>query len=241
MQLQRGPCPVWKRSSGLLSMSQPSPSQGPSPSLPPSPPSLPPYLSLRLVIIVHGPHHPATQATPSDTTACPLVTWARPQPDRSATVFAAIPVSGRWSELLNLVLSVDGVAPCRLSYSGRLAFNEIGDGGAGAVAAAAGTMPCLDALEWVTSCPFQESHSRSTPFPLSSPLSFSPLPLLSLSSPHCPFPLLFSCSRSQFKHFHYPSLLSPRVSLFDDPALHAAASATRGRGLSWRWCRRTRS
>ncbi len=48
-----------------------------------------------------------------------------------------------------LVLSVGGVAPCRLSYPGSLRRNKIRDGGAGAVAAAAGTMPCLESLEWV--------------------------------------------------------------------------------------------
>ena len=47
------------------------------------------------------------------------------------------------------MLSVGGVAPCRLSYPGSLARNDIGDGGAGAVVAAVGTMPCLETLEWV--------------------------------------------------------------------------------------------
>ncbi len=47
------------------------------------------------------------------------------------------------------MLSVGGVAPCRLSYPDSLYGNEIGDGGAVAVAAAAGTMPCLETLEWV--------------------------------------------------------------------------------------------
>ncbi len=47
------------------------------------------------------------------------------------------------------MLSVGGVAPCRLSYPGSLGGNKIGDGGAGAVAAAAGTMPCLETLLWV--------------------------------------------------------------------------------------------
>ena len=47
------------------------------------------------------------------------------------------------------MLSVGGVAPCRLSYPGSLPGNKIGDGGAGAVAAAAGTMPCLETLKWV--------------------------------------------------------------------------------------------
>ncbi len=70
----------------------------------------------------------------------------KPEPDQSATVSAAIPVSRRWSEFLSFVLSVGGVAPCRLSYPGSLAFDEIGDGGAGAVAAVAGTMPCLETL-----------------------------------------------------------------------------------------------
>ena len=37
----------------------------------------------------------------------------------------------------------------RLSYPGSLSRNDIGDGGAGAVAAAAGTMPCLEMLGWV--------------------------------------------------------------------------------------------
>ncbi len=37
----------------------------------------------------------------------------------------------------------------RLSYPGSLSGNKIGDGGAGTVAAAAGTMPCLETLEWV--------------------------------------------------------------------------------------------
>ncbi len=73
----------------------------------------------------------------------------RPEPDRSATASAAMFVSRRWSEYLSLVLSVGGVAPCRLSYPGSLSWNEIGDGGAGAVAAAAGTMPCLETLKWV--------------------------------------------------------------------------------------------
>ncbi len=50
---------------------------------------------------------------------------------------------------MSLVLSVGGFAPCCLSYPGSLGGNEIGDGGAGAVAAAAGTMPCLEKLEWV--------------------------------------------------------------------------------------------
>ncbi len=85
----------------------------------------------------------------SNTTACTLVTLVRPKPDRSATASLAIPVSRRWCEFLSLVLSVGGVAPCRLSYPGSFQGNEIGDGGAGAVAAAAGTMPCLETLKWV--------------------------------------------------------------------------------------------
>ena len=39
--------------------------------------------------------------------------------------------------------------PCILSYPGRLGGNKIGDAGVGAVAAAAGTMPCLETLKWV--------------------------------------------------------------------------------------------
>ncbi len=65
-----------------------------------------------------------------------------------------------------MVLGVGGVALCRLSYTGRfggLGGNEIGDDGAGAVAAAAGTMPCLETLEWVLD-----------PFPLNS-ISLFPL------------------------------------------------------------------
>ncbi len=70
------------------------------------------------------------------------------------------------------MLSVGGVAPCRLSYPGSLAENEIGDGGAGAVAATAGTMPCLETLKWVL-----------VHFPLYLhvplfPLSYQSLPLL---------------------------------------------------------------
>ncbi len=88
-----------------------------------------------------------------------------------ATASAAISVSRSWGEFLSLVLSVGGVAPCRLSYSGSLHWNEIGDGGAGAVAAAAGTMPCLETLLLVlvtfaffsTLSPFPLSH-QSLPF-----------------------------------------------------------------------------
>jgi hypothetical protein len=55
-------------------------------------------------------------------------------------------------------MSVGGVAPCRLSYPCSLSGNMIGDGGAGAVAAAAGTMPCLEELEWVL-VHFQPFHT----------------------------------------------------------------------------------
>ncbi len=55
---------------------------------------------------------------------------------------------------------------------GSLDWNKIGDGGAGAVAAAAGTMPCLETLRWVLIYfPLYLS------FPLS-PLSHQSLPLL---------------------------------------------------------------
>ncbi len=47
------------------------------------------------------------------------------------------------------MLSVGDVAPCRLSYPGSLGGKKIGDVGAGAVAAAAGAMPCLETLKWV--------------------------------------------------------------------------------------------
>ena len=94
------------------------------------------------------------------------------EPDRSATASAAIPVSRRWSEFFSLVLSVGGVAPCRLSYTGSLGENEIGDGGAGAVAAAAGTMPCLETLLWVL-VRFPHFHHF-----LLFPLSHQSLPLL---------------------------------------------------------------
>ncbi len=58
----------------------------------------------------------------------------------------------------------------RLSYPGSLSGNGIGDGGAGAVAAAAGTMPCLETLGWVlVRFPFFH-HSLSLP---SSHQSFS--------------------------------------------------------------------
>jgi hypothetical protein len=91
-------------------------------------------------------HHPDTCNSVSNTTACLIVALVRPGPDRSATASVAIPVSKSWSEFLSLVLSVGGVALCCLSYLGSLAGNEIGDGGVGAVAAAAGTMACLEDL-----------------------------------------------------------------------------------------------
>jgi hypothetical protein len=86
----------------------------------------------------------------------------RPEPDRSATASAAIPVSGRCCEFLSLVLSVGGV-PCRLSYPGSLARNGIGDGVV-AVAAAAETMPWLETLQWVL--------ALFPPFPPFPPLSY---------------------------------------------------------------------
>ena len=101
------------------------------------------------MILFHGPPSSHTCNSVSNTTAWPIVALVRPEPDRSATASAAIPVSRRCGEFLSLVLSVGGVAPCRLSYPCSLGANEIGDGGVGAVAAAAGTMPCLETLEWV--------------------------------------------------------------------------------------------
>jgi hypothetical protein len=60
---------------------------------------------------------------------------------------------------------------CRLSYPDSLSWNEILDGGAGAVAAAAGTMPCLETLEWVlVHFPFSTSQ-HSLPFLICTPLS----------------------------------------------------------------------
>ncbi len=73
---------------------------------------------------------------------------------------------------MSLVLSVGGVAPCRLSYPGSFEGNKIGDGGVGAVAAAAGTMPCLERLKWVF-VRFPLFHHF-----LSLPLSHQSLPLL---------------------------------------------------------------
>ncbi len=73
------------------------------------------------------------------------------------------------------MLSVGGVAPCRLqdlSYPGSLLYNKIGDGGAGAVAAAAGTLPCLERLGWVL------VHFPLNLHFLLFPLSHQSLPLL---------------------------------------------------------------
>jgi hypothetical protein len=101
------------------------------------------------MILFHGPPSSHICNSVSNTTACMTVTFVRPEPNRSATASAAIPVSRCLSKLVSLVLSVGGVAPCRLSYPSSLAGNKFGDGGAGAVAAAAGIMPCLEKLRWV--------------------------------------------------------------------------------------------
>ncbi len=118
-------------------------------------------------------NHPTTRYnTLSKTTACTIVALVRLEPDRSATASAAIPVSRRCGEFLSLVLNVGGVAPCRLSYPSSLKCNEIGDGGAGAVAAAAGTMPCLETLKLVIALFPLYPHF------LLFPLSHQSLPLL---------------------------------------------------------------
>ena len=95
------------------------------------------------------PHHappppdtPASSAPPS---------WS-PEPDRSPPASAAIPVWRRSSEFWSLV---------RFSSSS-LDGNTIGDGGAGAVAAAAASMPCLETLR----CDFENTLASMRPHPL---------------------------------------------------------------------------